>query len=74
MNLVTSSAITLKNPLDGKVLVHLRGISGSTAHAMRGDLGETREDVSAACQRLKGKGLVRCEGAYWIATESGESK
>lgn len=74
MSRPTSSAITLKNPLDGKVLVHLRGISGSTAHAMRGDLGETREDISAACQRLKGKGLVRCEGAYWIATKSGESK
>lgn len=74
MNLVTSSAITLKNPLDGKILVHLRGIAGSTAWAMRGEINETREDISAACQRLKRKGFVRCEGAYWIATESGESK
>ena len=74
MNLVTSSAITLKNPLDGKVLAHLRGVPGSTSWAMRAELGETREDISAACQRLKRKGLVRCEGAYWIATESGESK
>lgn len=72
MNLVTSSAITLKNPLDGKILVHLRSRPGSTAHAMRGL--ESREDVSAALQRLKRKGLVRCEGFYWIATKSGESK
>lgn len=72
MNLATSSAITLKNPLDGKILVHLRSVTGSTAHAMRGL--ESREDVSAALRRLKRKGLVRCEGAYWIATESGESK
>lgn len=72
MNLVTSSAITLKNPLDGKILVHLRSVSSSTANEMR--VIESREDVSAALQRLKRKGLVRCEGFYWIATESGESK
>lgn len=74
MSLKASSGITLKNPLDGKLLVHLRGIAGSTAWAMQGDLGETREDISAACQRLKRKGLIRCDGTYWIATESGESK
>lgn len=72
MNLVTSSTITLKNPLDGKILVHLRSVSSSTANEMR--VLESREDVSAALQRLKRKGLVRCEGFYWIATESGESK
>ena len=72
MNLVTSGAITLKNPLDGKILVNLRSVSSSTANEMR--VLESREDVSAALQRLKRKGLVRCEGLYWIATESGESK
>lgn len=51
--------------IDQKVLSHLRSVPGSTAWAMRGAINATREDISKACQRLKRKGLVICDGAYW---------
>jgi len=55
----------LQADIDQKVLSHLRSVPGSTAWAMRGAINATREDVSKACQRLKRKGLVVCDGAYW---------
>jgi len=60
--------------LDEKVLTHLRGVQGSTAWAMRGSIGESRETISKALQRLKRKGLVGCDGAYWSAEAQGEAK
>ena len=54
---------------DERVLGYLRGIVGSTAHAMRGAIRESREEISKACQRLKRKGLVTNEGPYWKAVQ-----
>lgn len=55
--------------IDSHVLEHLRSIHGSTAWAMRHAIGEDRETISKALQRLKRKGLVECTGtAYWQAT------
>lgn len=55
---------------DERVLVHLLGIEGSTAHAMRGAIRESREEISKACQRLKRKGLVTNKGPFWQAVQS----
>jgi len=60
------------NPLDKRVLAHLRSIGGSTAWAMHSGLDATREEVSKACQRLKRKGLVKTsegQSTYWQAVE-----
>lgn len=57
------------NPLDEKVLAHLRDINGSTAWMMRNKVGATREEVSKACQRLRRKGLVAADGTYWQAVK-----
>lgn len=56
--------------IDSHVLEHLRGIEGSTAWAMRHAIGEDRETISKALQRLKRKGLVKCCAgtSYWQAT------
>ena len=54
---------------DERVLVHLLGIEGSTAHAMRGAVRECREEISKACQRLKRKGLVINKGPFWQAVK-----
>ncbi len=56
--------------IDSHVLEHLRSIPGSTAWAMRHAIGEDRETISKALQRLKRRGLVRCNGTpYWKATK-----
>ena len=57
------------NPLDEKVLAHLRDINGSAAWMMRNKVGATREEVSKACQRLRRKGLVAADGTYWQAVK-----
>ncbi|UFH28787.1 hypothetical protein [Pseudomonas sp. CIP-10] len=54
---------------DERVLGHLIGIEGSTAHAMRGAVRESREEISKACQRLKRKGLVTNKGSFWQAVQ-----
>lgn len=62
----------MTDSLDNKILAHLRGISGSTAWAMRGAVGATREEVSKACRRLKRKGLVATsiiQNTYWQAVK-----
>ncbi|AMW64466.1 hypothetical protein PVE_R1G2201 [Pseudomonas veronii 1YdBTEX2] len=56
--------------LDTRVLNYLRAHQGSTAWAMHGSVGATREEVSKACQRLKRKGLVKTsetQTTYWQA-------
>lgn len=60
--------------LDEKVLAHLRTVPGSTAWAMRGSIGESRETISKSLQRLKRKGFVSCDGSYWSAEAQGEGK
>lgn len=57
------------NPLDEKVLAHLRDINGSTAWMMRNKVGATREEVSKACRWLRRKGLVAADGTYWQAVK-----
>lgn len=52
--------------LDDKVLEHLRTIKGSTAWIMSSAVGDTRENISKACQRLKRKGLVSVVGSFWM--------
>lgn len=65
--------MTTNNPkptLDDRILDHLRRCQGSTAWAMCGAVGATREEVSKACQRLKRKGLVKTSAwqrSYWKA-------
>ena len=62
----------MSNPLDAKVLDHLRSITGSTAWAMRGVIGEDRPAISKALQRLKCKGLVETcsvQSTYWQAVK-----
>jgi hypothetical protein len=55
--------------LDSKVLAYLNKFGGSTAWAMRGEVGEkNRKVISKSLQRLKRKGLVRTDtlsSAYW---------
>lgn len=57
--------------LDFRILNYLRTASGSTAWAMRGNVGEMdRPTISKALQRLKRKGLVRTDilqRSYWKA-------
>lgn len=57
--------------LDDRILDYLRTVSGSTAWAMRGYIGERdRPTISKALQRLKRKGLVRTnhvQASYWMA-------
>lgn len=63
---------TMPDAIDDKVLAHLRSIHGSTAHAMQGDIGVGRVHISAACQRLKRKGLVQTSPdlkTYWQAVK-----
>lgn len=56
------------NPIDAKVLDHLRKVQGSTAWAMRRAIGEDRPTISKALNRLKRKGLVECNGTpFWVA-------
>ncbi|WP_286912146.1 MULTISPECIES: hypothetical protein [unclassified Pseudomonas] len=54
---------------DERVLGHLLGIEGSTAHAMRGTIRESREEISKACRRLKRKGLVTNKGPFRQAVQ-----
>ncbi|WP_122558525.1 hypothetical protein [Pseudomonas viridiflava] len=60
--------------VDDKVLEHLRSIPGSTAWVMTSAVGEPREAVSKACQRLKRKGLLIVVGSYWSAIKPGPSR
>ena len=58
--------------LDRRVLNYLLTVPGSTAWAMHGSVGATREEVSKACQRLKRKGLVNTSEthtSYWQAVK-----
>lgn len=58
--------------LDRRVLNYLLAVPGSTAWAMHGSVGATREEVSKACQRLKRKGLVKTsepQSTYWQAVK-----
>lgn len=61
----------MRQSLDERVLAFLRSVTGATAWAMRGDVGERdRPTISRALQRLKRKGLVRTDSlcsAYWKA-------
>ena len=59
----------LDGSTDERILGHLLGIEGSTAHAMRGAIRESREEISKACQRLKRKGLVTNKGPFWQAVQ-----
>jgi predicted transcriptional regulator len=62
----------MSQTIDEKVLAHLGSVNGSTAWAMTGAVGATREEVSKACQRLKRKGLVKTSEAqttYWQAVK-----
>lgn len=57
---------------EDKVLQYLRSVLGSTAWAMTGAVGLSREDVSKACQRLKRRGLVATsptQVSYWQAVK-----
>jgi uncharacterized membrane protein len=59
--------------MDGKVLNYLRDRTGSTAWAMTGAIGATREEVSKACQRLRRKGLIETSATqltYWQAVKA----
>nr|MBO2511822.1 hypothetical protein [Gammaproteobacteria bacterium] len=59
--------------MDGKVLNYLRDRTGSTAWAMAGAIGASREEVSKACQRLRRKGLIETSAtrlAYWQAVKA----
>lgn len=64
--------------LDERVLKFLRTVTGSTAWAMRGSVGEMdRPTISKALQRLKRKGLVRTDylqQSYWKATKPEKSE
>ena len=67
-----SGVMNQRIALDTRVLNHLRSVQGSTAWAMCGSVGATREDVSKACQRLKRKGLVKTsetQTTYWQAVK-----
>lgn len=59
--------------VDEKVLEHLRSIPGSHAWAMTRAVGEPREVISKACQRLKRRGLVTVVGAYWTVIKPGHA-
>lgn len=66
----SSLAMTPRFPLDKRVLDYLLARQGSTAWAMHGSVGATRDEVSKACQRLKRKGLVKTsetQSTYWQA-------
>ena len=59
--------------MDGKVHNYLRDRTGSTAWAMAGAIGATREEVSKACQRLRRKGLIETSATqltYWQAVKA----
>lgn len=65
---VEKARISRNAELDGKVLNYLRDRTGSTAWAMTGAIGATREEVSKACQRLRRKGLIETSATqltYW---------
>lgn len=55
--------------IDCAVLGHLSVVEGSTAWAMRGYVKADRVDISKSLQRLKRKGLVCCDGAFWRKTK-----
>lgn len=63
----------MSKTLDDRVLAYLRTVTGSTAWAMRGQVGEMdRPTISKALQRLKRKGLVRTDvlqASYWKAVK-----
>lgn len=61
----------MSESLDDRVLSYLRTVTGATAWAMRGAVGEmNRPTISKALQRLKRKGLVRTDvlqASFWKA-------
>lgn len=67
----------MSESLDDRVLNYLRTVTGSTAWAMRGQVGEMdRPTISKALQRLKRKNLVRTDllqSTFWKAVKQRSS-